>query len=74
MTISLSAPAPARFRPPVARLAAGLMTAGTILSPGAVNAQIAPGQLPSREQVQPPVPQTSRAPAEARVDGSLAFR
>ncbi|WP_106513113.1 ShlB/FhaC/HecB family hemolysin secretion/activation protein [Allosphingosinicella deserti] len=74
MTISLFAPAPGRSRSCAARLAAGLMTAGAILSSGAVNAQIAPGQLPSREQVQPPVPQTSRPPAEARVDGSRAFR
>jgi hemolysin activation/secretion protein len=36
-------------------------------------AQIVPGQLPTREQVQPPVPQP-RVQARARVDGRGAFR
>ncbi|MDT8758767.1 hypothetical protein MZO42_08655 [Sphingomonas psychrotolerans] len=55
------------------RLAPSLTVLAATLAALPASAQVVPGQLPSREQVQPPVPESLPAP-RARVDGRSAFR
>ncbi|QPQ55369.1 ShlB/FhaC/HecB family hemolysin secretion/activation protein [Allosphingosinicella flava] len=51
-----------------------MLVLGSAALPALASAQVAPGTLPSREQVQPQVPETAPPPLQVRVDGRKAFR
>lgn len=57
-----------------ARVSACLLLPAAGLSALPVHAQSGPGSLPTREQVQAPIPQTLLQPSQAKVEGSRSFR